>query len=37
MPFMIQVIKKDCDIDLHTYRRMSGGGSSTFGAHLRQR
>ena len=34
---LIIQMRRDCAIDLHTYRMMIGGGSSTFGVHLRPR
>ena len=36
MTLIIQM-KRDCATNLHTYHMMNGGGSLTFGAHLRQR
>ncbi|RVW67031.1 hypothetical protein CK203_064401 [Vitis vinifera] len=30
-------MRRDCVIDLHTYQMMIGGGSSTFGVHLKPR
>ncbi|RVW72866.1 hypothetical protein CK203_057205 [Vitis vinifera] len=34
---ILLLMRRDCAIDLHTYRMMIGGGSSTFGVHLRPR